>query len=90
MSDEFSSERIQKLHDLLKDYSLYNIYNVDDTGLFFKALQDKTTVFKEETCHRGKQSKDSLHYSLAANMSGTHKLTSLMIGKSKTPRCLKE
>lgn len=89
VSNELCSEWITKLPDLLKDYSPDNIYNADETGLFFKALPDKTAVFKGDECHGGKQSKDRVTLLLAANMSGTDKLTPLMIGKSKSPRCFK-
>lgn len=89
VSDELCSEWIKNLPVLLKDYSPDNIYNADETGLFCKTLPEKTAVFKGEACHGGKQSKDRVTLLLAANMSGTEKLTPLMIGKSRSPRCFK-
>ncbi|GBN62143.1 Tigger transposable element-derived protein 4 [Araneus ventricosus] len=86
VSDELCSEWIKNLPGLLQEYSPDNIFNADETGLSFKALPDKTAVFQGETCHGGKQSKERVTLLLATNMSGTEKLTPLMIGKSRNPR----
>ncbi|GBN71464.1 Tigger transposable element-derived protein 4 [Araneus ventricosus] len=85
VSDELCSEWIKNLPALLQEYSLDNIFSADETGLFFKALPDKTAVFQGKTCHGGKQSKERVTLLLATNMSGTEKLTPLMIGKSRNP-----
>lgn len=79
MSNELCSEWIKNLPDLLKDYSSDNIYIVNETGLFFKELLNKTVGFKKEMCHRGNQSKEQVTLLLAANISMTEKLTLLMI-----------
>ncbi|KAK7499105.1 hypothetical protein BaRGS_00009652 [Batillaria attramentaria] len=39
-------------------YTPDNIFNVDETGLFFRALPDKTLAQKGERCHGRKKSKD--------------------------------
>lgn len=52
------SEKI--LPDLLKDYSLDDVFNADEFGLFFKLMPDKSLVFKSEQCHGGKLSKERL------------------------------
>ena len=41
--------------NILKDYSPDQIYNADETGLFFRLLPDKTFEFKDVKCHGGKQ-----------------------------------
>ena len=56
------------LPGLLNDYSPENIFNADETGLFFKCLPDWTLTFKGETCSGGKQSKERLTVLVAANM----------------------
>jgi transposase len=58
-----------KLSNILKDYSPDQIYNADETGLFFRLLPDKTFEFKDVKCHGGKQSKDRLTALVCANMS---------------------
>lgn len=75
------------MQSFLKDYELKDIFNADETGLFFKCLPDKTLIFKNEKCHGGKLSKERLTILLATNMTGTEKLKPLVIGKAIKPRC---
>ncbi|XP_046667060.1 tigger transposable element-derived protein 4-like [Homalodisca vitripennis] len=75
------------LPDLIKDYDPKNVFNADETALFFKCLPDKTYEFKEEKCHGGKHNKERITLLLASNMTGTDMLKPLVIGKSKKPRC---
>ncbi|XP_046680817.1 tigger transposable element-derived protein 4-like [Homalodisca vitripennis] len=75
------------LPDLIKDYDPKNVFNADETALFFKCLPDKTYEIKEKKCHGGKHSKERITLLLASNMTGTNMLKPLVIGKSKKPRC---
>lgn len=43
-----------KLKDLIKDFSPRDIGNCDETGLFFRALPNKTLSLKNEKCVGGK------------------------------------
>ena len=72
---------------ILKEYTPDNVYNADETGLFFRCLPDKTLEFKNKDCHGGKQSKERVTAMVCANMSGTDKRPMLIIGKSAKPRC---
>ncbi|XP_060847983.1 tigger transposable element-derived protein 4-like [Rhopalosiphum padi] len=80
---------INNLPKLIENYSPDDIFNVDETGLFFKCLPDKTFIFKGQSCSGGKHSKERVTLLLGANMSGTEKLRPLLIGKSKKPRCFR-
>ncbi|XP_014240678.2 LOW QUALITY PROTEIN: tigger transposable element-derived protein 4-like [Cimex lectularius] len=64
-----------------------DIYNADETGLFYRLTPDKTLLFKGESCHGGKHSKETVTVLVASNMTGTDKKKLLIIGKS--PRCFK-
>ncbi|XP_039747898.1 tigger transposable element-derived protein 4 [Pararge aegeria] len=75
--------------NLKMKYSPEDIFNADETGLFFKLTPDKTLKFKGEKCVGGKLSKERITVLMAANMSGTEKRKLLVIGKSKNPRCFK-
>ena len=77
------------LPSIMSKYSPDNIYNADETGLFFKLQPNKSLVYKGERCHGGKQSKDRLTVLPCANMSGSDKLPLLVIGKSQKPRRFK-
>lgn len=77
------------LKPILKEYPRKDIFNADETGLFFKCLPNKTLTFKNDPCFGGKQSKLRITVLVAANMLGTERLKMLVIGKSKTPRCFR-
>lgn len=78
--------RIIERHDL----SRAQIYNADETGLYWKALPSKTLVDHTEKSAPGhKLIKERITLMACANASGEHKLKLLCIGKSKNPRSFK-
>lgn len=77
------------LPTLLEGFAPKDVFNADETGLFFKLLPDKTLSFKGEACHGGKLSKDRITVLVGGNADGSEKLPLLVIGKSKNPRCFK-
>ena len=81
--------REEILPNLLKQYKPYDIYNIDECGLFYQLLPDRTLSFIGEKCEGGKLSKQRLTVLLVANMSGSDKLPPLVIGKFARPRCFK-
>ncbi|GBN02486.1 Tigger transposable element-derived protein 4 [Araneus ventricosus] len=89
--DDNNSENwiTETLRKILKDYKPENIFNADETALFFQCLPQKTLTFKKKKCFGGKQSKVKLTVILGANMTGHQKLKPLVIGRSKNPRCFK-
>ncbi|GFW42731.1 tigger transposable element-derived protein 4 [Trichonephila clavipes] len=76
------------LSDLIKEYEPRNIFNTDETGLFFKFLSEKIHS-KKKKCHGGKHSKKRLTILLAEKMDSSEKITHLVIGKSAKPPCFK-
>ena len=70
-------------------YEDRDIFNADETGLFFNLLPDKTLNFSGQPCHGGKYSKERLTVLLCANKDGSIKVVPLVIGKSAKPRCFK-
>lgn len=77
------------LQELLQEYSPRDIFNADETALFYKLLPSKTLTYKGDTCAGGKRSKERVTVLVAANMDGTEKLPLLIIGKALKPRCFK-
>lgn len=68
------------LPDLIKDYSADDIYNADETALFFKCLPNKTLAYKGQKCHGGKLSKERIRILPICNMSGIfHRIHSRLI-----------
>lgn len=81
--DVWIEENLEKL----KQYNPNNIFNADESGLFYRLLPSQTIHFKNQACHGGEQNKDRITMLLCANWSGTEKLIPLVIGKSANPRC---
>jgi hypothetical protein len=75
--------------ELRRQYNSDDIFNADETGLFYKLTPDQTLKFKGEECKGGKLSKDRITVLLCANLSGNEKRKLLIIGKSQNPRCFK-
>uniref|UniRef100_H3AAG5 HTH CENPB-type domain-containing protein n=1 Tax=Latimeria chalumnae TaxID=7897 RepID=H3AAG5_LATCH len=73
---------------VLQQYSPENVYNADESSLFYRLLPH-VTCLKGETCNGGKRSKDRISILPFANMTGSGKLPMLVIGKSTKPRCFK-
>ncbi|XP_049303745.1 jerky protein homolog-like [Bactrocera dorsalis] len=66
------------------------LYNVDETGLFYRCLPDKTYVSACEKSAPGyKIQKERISILLGSNADGSHKLVPLVIGKAKNPRSFK-
>lgn len=70
VSEKVCEEWREILKDLIKDYHPDNIFNADESGLFFKSLPESTLFFKNERCEGGKKSKERITLLFAANMSG--------------------
>lgn len=67
------------------------IYNCDETCLYYRLLPSKTLVSKEELGARGyKKSKDKVTVFVCSNVTSTHKLNLVVISKSKNPRAFKK
>jgi hypothetical protein len=67
-----------------ENFSLDQIFNCDETGLYFRLLPDKTLAsFFEKSPAGSKKSKERVTVSACANASGRIKLSLLLIGKSK-------
>lgn len=70
--------------------STEQIYNADETGLYYRRLPSKSLASENEKSAPGyKIGKERLTILCAANSAGTHKLKLSVIGKAKKPRCFK-
>ncbi|GFT92819.1 tigger transposable element-derived protein 1 [Trichonephila clavipes] len=72
------------------DYSADQVFNADETGLYWKRLPNRTYIAKDEKTASGhKESKDRVTSLLCSNASGDRMLKPLLINKSLRPRALK-
>ena len=88
VDEETCKEWLNKLKHIIVGYEPEDIYNADETGLFFKCLPDKTFNIRGNKCFNGEKSKERLTLLFCCNSTGTHKMVPLVIGKSAKPRCL--
>lgn len=79
----------QVLRPLLGQFSPDDVFNLDETGLFWQLLPNNTMAFRGERCTGGKKSKQRITLLVGANMSGSEKFPLLVIGNSKRPRAFK-
>lgn len=66
-----------------------NIYNMEETGLVWKALPTKSLAHGEKNIEGTKLTKDRVTVGLCVNAIGSHKLAPLFIHKFKNPRAFK-
>jgi hypothetical protein len=88
MDESEVSEYKSKLLELMSPYEPKNIYNADETGLFFRALSTRSLAVKGEKRTSGKMSKERLIVLLCGNMVGEMEKP-VVIGKAAKPRCFK-
>ena len=85
---------IFQIREDLREYDAEHIYNVDETGLFYKLLPRRTYVgvHEDRKSLRGvkaMKAKDRVTAFVCTNASGTKKLPMAIIGTAKQPRCFK-
>ncbi|XP_055910863.1 jerky protein homolog-like [Eupeodes corollae] len=84
----FKNNFAKTIHEL--QLSQNQIYNADESGLFWKLLPEKTYVAREEKTSPGRKvEKARITFLACTNATGLHKIKPMIIGKSKKPRCFK-
>ncbi|CAF4210512.1 unnamed protein product [Rotaria magnacalcarata] len=78
-----------RLHSIIEHYDPCNIFNMDETSLFYKLMPDRSLVIDRNDFRGGKRSKDRYTVMLCSNMLGSEKLKPVVIGKYAKPRCFK-
>lgn len=77
----------------IKQFDPNYVYNMDETGLFFKLLPNRSYVKQEDVkTVRGTKlmkAKDRVTLYVTTNATGTDKVPLSLIGKSKNPRCFR-
>jgi len=79
-------EEKAKLHQLLGRFTLDRIYNIDETGLYYRMSSNQTLSSKKVLGQ--KKDKTRITVLLGANALGTDKLKPWVIEKAKRPRPL--
>ena len=63
----------ERLPEILEGYTAQNIWNIDETGCFWRALPEKGLAEKGKACHGGKKSKLRVTVALFVNAAGDKK-----------------
>lgn len=79
----------ERLLEILKGWQPCNIWKVDETGQFFRALPNRSLTEASQICTGGKKSKDRLTCLFFTNASGG-KERPFIIGKSANRRCFRD
>lgn len=80
VSPETVTEWKEKLPEIVSGYEPKDMYNLDETGLNFRAVPDKTLHVSGEKSSGGKKSKDRITVMLCVNMTEDFEKP-LVIGK---------
>ena len=87
-SDTVESWR-ERLPQIVEGYNTEDIWNIDATGCFWKALPDKGLGQVKKECKGGKKSKLRVTIAFIVNAAGGSESPPIVIWKSNNPRCFK-
>ena len=79
----------ERLPELIDSYELKDVWNMDETGVFLKALPEKGLTQKAKGARGGKKSKQRLTAAFFVAADGSKVCEPIVIWKSKVPRCFK-
>jgi hypothetical protein len=79
----------EQLPKILDGWQPNQVYNCDESGLFYKMMPNRTLATKGEEVHGSKKSKERVTLMFCANADGTDKMKMMVIGKYRNPRCFK-
>lgn len=78
----------QRIPALISGYHPKDIFNADETGLFFRALPHRSLVAKGDQCKGGKEAKERISILFCVSQLG-EKVKPFVIGKAENPRCFR-
>jgi len=84
---------LDDLYAIIAQYDLENVYNMDETGLFFHLLPRYSLLMPDgdiSTTKGKNKSKDWVSLIVCTNAVGTHKIPCALIGKPKAPACIND
>lgn len=84
-------EALQELGSVIDQYDPSCVYNMDETGLFYRLIPRYTVLLPGEdvsTVRGKKRAKDRVTLVVCSNAIGTERVPITMIGKAKEPACI--
>ena len=90
---EASRQRMEEIRVQLEAFDPEQIYNMDETGLYFRCLPNRAYVSagsrRRARGSKAMKNKDRVTLVLAVNATGSHKIPVAVIGKAAVPLCFK-
>jgi len=90
---EEAAATISEVRSQLEAYPTANIYNIDETGLFYRCIPNRVYVEagkrRQARGTKAMKAQDRITLVLACNATETHKIPAAIIGKAKLPMCFK-
>jgi hypothetical protein len=77
------------LPEILAGYNPSEIWNMDETGCFWKTLPITGLAQKSKSCEGGKNNKQRVTLAFFVNAAGGKESKPIFIGSSENPRCFK-
>ena len=81
---------MERLLEFVRGYSLGDVLNMDELGLFFKTLPQEGLAEKGKKGRGGKQSKKRCTVALFVAANGSKVCDLIVVSRSKKPRCFKK
>jgi hypothetical protein len=79
----------KELPKIIGKYQPKDIFNVDETGLFYNLRPSKTVTYKGDSCHGGTHSKQRVTVLLDCNADDTENIPPLVTGKYNKSHCFR-
>lgn len=89
VADEDVNKWLQAFVKVRQSYSENDIFNINETYVFYNLFLDRSLDFKGVKSHGSAKSKEKLTVVLCCNSTGSEKLKIWVIGKYQNPRCFK-
>lgn len=84
VNNELLAEALPAIKAVLAQYEPHNIFNMDETGLFYSMAPDKTIAMRQ--IEGAKKCKSRITVALTCNADGSERLPLVFIGHAKMPR----
>jgi len=78
-------QRMAEIRDIVQQYETRDIYNADETALYWKMIPERTLA--TAPVQGSKKDKSRITIFPTVNADGSHRLDSWVLGKSAVPRC---
>ena len=88
ISEETVQSWYERIKNIMQGYKPEDVWNIDETGCFFRALPEKTLSQKNSECKGGKKAKERVTIAFITNAARGKEMP-IVIGRAAKLRCFK-